>query len=53
MNNPFKKSIKDLIEKKNWSCNPFGLKMKIGRTNDWNERNDEIKVRIVIWSRAN
>jgi hypothetical protein len=53
MNNQFKKSIRDLIEKKNWSCNSFGLKMKIGRINNWNDKNKEIKGDIVIRSIAN
>jgi hypothetical protein len=53
MNNQFKKLIRDLIEKKNWNCNSFGLNMKIGRINNWNEKNKEIKSHIVIKSIAN
>ena len=37
MNNQFKKSIENLIENENWSCNSFGLKIKIERINDWNK----------------
>jgi len=53
MNNQFKKSIRDLIKKENWNCNSFGLKMKIGRMSDWNEKNKEIKGHIIIQLIAN
>jgi hypothetical protein len=53
MNNQFKKLIRDLIEKENWKCNSFGLKMKIRRINDWNEKNKKIKGHIVIQSITN